>query len=110
MASGGSYVADFTLQLTPASDIPDIQFSSKVNQPEVEPWIVAAIHKGIGEFVRERQTEGKPVGGLRVALVEIHLHPIDSKESAFMFAAYKAMKQAFQLHETSAQIDAKGSK
>jgi len=105
MASGGSYVAMFTLRLTPAQDAPDIEFSNEVTQPALEPWIVAAIRKGIEEFVGEYRSEGKHVGRLRIALVEIRVHPIDSKESAFALAAYKAMKQAFQAHEAILELE-----
>jgi hypothetical protein len=104
MASGGSYVAIFTLRLTPAYDIPDIQFSNEVSEPKVEPWIVASIRKGIDEFARARESKGNRVGCLRVALVDISVHPIDSKESAFMYAAYMAMKQAFQNDEILIEV------
>ena len=98
--TGGDYVAIFTLRLTPVRNTPDVCFINELRRPEVELWIVAAIQKGVEIFVSERQAGGAPVGGLRVALVDIDIHPTDSKESAFTYAGYKAMQQAFQCHET----------
>ena len=50
-------------------------------------------------FVVQREREGRPVGCFRVDLIEIHVHPVDSKETAFMRAAYLAMTRVFEAHE-----------
>ena len=84
MASGGSFVAYFTLRLTPLRDSAEVQFSSEASEPELEPWMASAIERGIRDFVSQRERDGKPVGYVRVALVDIRVHPVDSKESAFI--------------------------
>jgi len=100
MASGGSYVAFFTLRLAPSREAPEVQFSNEVSKPEVEAWIVSAIERGIRDFIGQRERDGKPVGYLRVALVDIRVHLLDSKAWAFTQAAFMAMTQAFEAHET----------
>jgi len=104
MASGGSYVAIFTLRLMPTPGIPEVRFSSEASDPHLEQWMVSAIERGVREFVAERDRDGRPVGCLDVALVEIHVHPIDSKEHRFTWAAFEAMSEAFKAHETFVDI------
>jgi hypothetical protein len=108
--TGGDYVAVFTLRLTPVRGTPDISFSNAVTAPELQPWIVAAIQRGIQLFASERESERGPVGGLKVTLVDISIHPTDSKESAFTYAAFKAMQQAFDAHETLVELEASPKK
>lgn len=39
MASGGSYVAIFTLRITPVTNSPVLTFSSEASDPHLESWI-----------------------------------------------------------------------
>jgi translation elongation factor EF-G len=100
MASGGSYVAIFTLRITPARDSQVVTFSSEASDPHLESWMESAVERGVSEFVAQRERDGRPVGCFRVALTDIHVHPLDSKEIAFVRAASMAMTQAFEAHET----------
>ena len=93
-------VAMFTLRLTPVPGIRGVRFGNEVCKPELESWIIGAVERGVMEFVSERDQEHKPVGCLAVTLVDIDIHPVDSRETGFMLAAYFAMKQAFQAHES----------
>jgi elongation factor G len=104
MASGGSYCAVFTLRLTPVRNVPAVTFSCEATAPHLEPWIAAAVEKGVREFVSARERDGRPVGCLRVSLIDIQIHPADSKEHAFMRAAHMAMAQAFEAHETFVDV------
>jgi len=98
MASGGSYVAIFTLRLAPVRDVPEVRFSCEASDPHLEPWMVSAIERGVREFVAERERDRRPIGCVHVALVDIRVHPADSKETAFVRAASMAMSQAFEHH------------
>lgn len=100
MASGGSYVAAFTLRITPACDSQDVTFRSEASDLHLEAWMESAVETGIREFVEQRERDGRPVGCFHVALADIQIHPTDSKETAFMRAAFIAMTQAFEAHET----------
>jgi translation elongation factor EF-G len=104
MATGGSHVAVFALRLTPSPDFQDVRFNCEASALPLEPWMVSAIERGVREFVRKREHDGKPVGCLHVALVDIQVHPADSKETAFMRAAQMAMAQAFEAHETAIDV------
>jgi elongation factor G len=103
-ASGGSYVAILTLRLTPARSISGVEFATAISRPELEPWILSAIEKGVRMFIEEREEERKPIGQLLVTLVDIDIHPIDSRELAFSIAAYRAMKQAFKENEVIVDV------
>src|SRR5689334_22002115 len=98
-SSSADCVAIFKLRLTPVVGLRGICFANKVPGPEVEPRITAAIERGVMQFATEREQEGRPVGSLRVAPVDIYVHPVDGRDSGFTLAAYFAMKQAFQTHE-----------
>jgi elongation factor G len=100
MASGGSYVAVFTLRITPSRDSQNVAFSSEASDPHLESWMESAIERGVREFVAQRQRDGRPVGCFHVALTDIRVHLVDSKEIAFMRAAVMAMTQAFEAYET----------
>jgi translation elongation factor EF-G len=101
LASGGSYVAIFTLRLSPSPQEAEIRFSSEVSVPQVDQWVISSIEKGVREFVGQREREGTPIGYVSVVLVDIDLHPGDSKEAAFIRAGFMALSEAFQKHETS---------
>jgi translation elongation factor EF-G len=94
-ASGGSYFAVFTLRLAPDLDDDAIRFASMVDDREAEPWI-PYIEEGVRSFLERRAQEGCPVGHLRVTLVAITLHPVDSQPYRFRQAAEMAMSQAFE--------------
>ena len=100
-SSGGSYVAIFTLRLTPALDDATVRFTSEVTTPEAAPWI-PHIEQGVRDFERQRAQENRPVGYFRVALVDIYVHEIDSKAWRFTEAASIAMSQAFAAHGVAA--------
>ena len=104
MASGGSYVAIFTLRLMPTPGVPGVRFSSEASEPHLDHWMVSAIEQGVREFVAGRERDGRPVGCLDVALVDIHVHPVDSKEHRFTWAAFEAMTEAFKAHETFVDV------
>ena len=61
--------------------------------------MTAAIERGVNEFVDQRKCEEKPVGFFRVALIDISVHPVDSRELPFTRAAILALTQAFKEHE-----------
>ena len=102
MSSGGSYVALFTLRLTPTLYEATVHFSSEVTAPSATPWI-PSIERGVREFERQRQEEGRPVGYFRVALVDVDIHELDSKAARFTQAALIAMRKAFAAHETAVE-------
>lgn len=102
--SSADAVAIFKLRLTPVIGLRGIRFASDALQTEVEPRITAAIERGVTQFVNEREEEGKPVGGLCVKPFDIYVHPVDGRDIGFILAAYFAMKQAFQDHETLVDI------
>ncbi|QEH35091.1 elongation factor G [Aquisphaera giovannonii] len=94
-ASGGSYVAVFTLRLAPDLDDAAVRFVNAVEDPEVGHWALH-IEEGVRAYVETRAAAGFPVGYLRVTLVEITLHPVDSQPYRFREAAVMAMTQAFE--------------
>jgi translation elongation factor EF-G len=93
--SGGSFVAIFTLRLSPEPGEASVRFANAVEDSAVEYW-VPFIEEGIQSFVEERRASGQPIGYLRVTLVSITLHEVDSKPYRFREAAEMAMSQAFQ--------------
>jgi translation elongation factor EF-G len=93
--SGGSYVAIFTLRLSPDLDDSAVCFASAVDDPEAVPWI-PYIEEGVRSFADQRARAGRPIGHLRVTLVAIKIHPVDSKPRRFKEAAEMAMYQAFE--------------
>jgi translation elongation factor EF-G len=95
LMSGGSYVAIFTLRLAPDLDDEAVQFVSTVDDEEAAPW-VPYIEEGVRSFVEKRAQVGGPVGHLRVTLIAITIHPVDSKGWRFKQAAELAMAQAFE--------------
>jgi len=98
--TGGDYVAIFTLRITPAQDSQAVTFTSEASDPHLESWMVSAVERGVREFVAQRERDGRPVGCFHVALTDIWVQPVDSKEIAFVRAAVLAMTQAFESHET----------
>lgn len=96
--------AVFNLRLTPVVGLRGICFASEAPKLQVEPWIIAAIEKGVMRFVTDCEEEGRPVGGLRVSPFDIQIHPVDSRDICFTLAAYYAMGQAFQAHATLVDI------
>jgi translation elongation factor EF-G len=102
-ASGGSYVAIFTPRLAPDLNDAAVRFASAIDEPEAEPWI-PCIEEGVRAFVDRRAREGFPMGHLRVTLVAITLHPVDSNPRRLRQAAEMAMSQAFEA--TGVDLDA----
>lgn len=100
MASGGSFVAIFTLRMTPNPSEPSVKFASTVDDPDLEPWMLQAIERGVFEFAAERARDDQPIGAIDVVLTSIRIHPVDSKDFAFVKAAKKAMVEAFSKHAT----------
>lgn len=96
-SSGGSYVAIFTLRMTPTPDDAEVRFAYVVNDEDAKPWI-PFIEEGVRSFVEQRAAEGRPVGYFSVTLVKIRVHPIDSKGRRFKQAAEIAMAKAFESH------------
>jgi translation elongation factor EF-G len=94
-ASGGSYVAIFTLRLAPDLNDAAVRFASAIDDPEAGPWI-PCIEEGVRAFVGRRAQEGFPIAHLRVTLVAITIHPVDSNPWRFRQAAEMAMSQAFE--------------
>jgi hypothetical protein len=107
--SSADCVAIFKLRLTPVVGLRGIRFANEESKPEVEPWITAAIERGVMKFVIEREEEGRPVGSLCVTPFDIYVHPVDSRDIGFTIAAYFAMKQAFQGYETTVEIGPEGA-
>jgi hypothetical protein len=93
-ASGGSYVANLTLRVSPDLDTPGVSFLSAVDDPDAVPF-VPFIEEGVREFVARRAAEGQAVGHLRVMLTAITIHPIDAKGWRFKQAAGMALAAAF---------------
>jgi hypothetical protein len=102
--TGGDYFAVFTLRITPACDSEDVRFSCEASDPDLTPGTMSAIERGVREFVAQRQRDGKPVGCFRVAVTEIQIHPVDTREFALAAAAFKALTQAFGAHETLVDV------
>ncbi|MCI0737811.1 MAG: hypothetical protein L0Y72_02115 [Gemmataceae bacterium] len=95
-ASGGSRFALFTLALAPNPEEAGVQFVNRLaSDDDGQPW-VQFVEEGVGEFVEQRRREGKPIGRLCVSLLDLAVHPIDSKPRAYRVAAVKAMQQAFE--------------
>jgi translation elongation factor EF-G len=93
--SGGSYVAIFTLRLAPDLDDSAVCFTSTVDDPEAVPW-VPYIEEGVRSFAEQRAQAGCSIGHLRVTLIAVIIHPVDSKPWRFKQAAEMAMSQAFE--------------
>jgi translation elongation factor EF-G len=93
--SGGSYFAVFTLRLAPDLDEAAVRFTSIVDDPEAIPW-VPSIEEGVRSFAEQRARAGHPIGYLRVTLITVTVHPVDSKSWRFKQAAEMAMSQAFE--------------
>jgi len=93
--SGGSFVANLTLRVTPDLDEPGVRFASTVTDPEATPYI-SFVEEGVPVFVARRASEGRSVGHLRVTLLAITIHPVDAKSRRFTEAAEKAMSLAFE--------------
>ena len=98
--SGGSFCAIFTLRLTPNLDEPEVRFESEVDDAEAMFWI-PYIQEGVQQFIQERENTGKPIGYLHIALIDIRIHPVDSKSHRFRQAAVIAMTEAFANHGIS---------
>jgi elongation factor G len=98
--------AVFNLRLTPVVGLRSICFANEAQKPEVEPRITAAIEKGVMQFARDSEEQGRPVGGLKVTPFDISVHPVDGRDICFTIAAYHAMKEAFEAHGTLVDIGA----
>ena len=95
--SGGSFVAIFTLRMIPDLENQTVSFASRVNDNKAIPWI-PFIEEGIRSFQEQRANQGKPIGLLRIELIAITIHPVDSKSYRFKEAAVMAMSEAFETH------------
>ena len=84
--SGGSYFAVFTLRLAPDLDDVAVCFTSTVDDPEAVPC-VRHIEEGVQPFAEQRTQSGCPIGHLRVTLIAITIHLVDSKPWRFKQAA-----------------------
>jgi hypothetical protein len=91
--SGGSFVANLTLQLAPDLDVPGVSFNSTVTDPGAT-FYIALVEQGVRNFVALRASEGVELGYLRVTLAAITIHPVDAKSHRFTQAAEMAMAQA----------------
>lgn len=97
-ASGGSFVAIFTLRMIPTLEDQRVSFLNRVRDEVAIPWI-PFIEEGVRAFQEQRATQQKPIGLLRVELVAIKIHPVDSNPFRFKEAAVMAMSKAFEEHE-----------
>ena len=97
-ASGGSFVAIFTLRMIPDLEIHLVSFDSRVNDEEAIPWM-SFIEEEVRDFQKQRAIQRKPIGHLRVELVSIRIHPVDSNPFRFKEAALMSMSKAFDDHE-----------
>jgi hypothetical protein len=95
--SGGSFYAAFTLRFTPYLDDNEARFVNGLEGEEEKHW-GAYIENGVKEFLDQRAQEGKTIGCLRVTLVSIKIHPVDSKGHRYKQAAVLAMEKAFESH------------
>lgn len=96
--SGGSFCAIFTLRLAPCLEDNTVRFTNEVEGEEARYW-GKFIEEGVQAFVEQRAQAARPVGYLRVSLVDLKIHPIDSKGHRFKQAAVMAMEKAFESHE-----------
>ena len=95
--SGGSFCAIFTLRLTPNLDDKGVYFVSELTDDADRHWALF-IEEGVMSFLAQRHQEGRAIGYLRIALVDIQVHPVDSKAHRFKEAALMAMEMAFESH------------
>jgi len=93
-ASGGSYLADMTLRLSPDLDISGVVFSNELKEPEATPYVMY-VERGIQSVIQRRPAEGRSVGHLRVALTAMPIQLVDAKGYRFAEAAERAIEMAF---------------
>jgi hypothetical protein len=94
-SSGGDFIANLTLRLSPDLDDPRVTFSSAVTDPAAD-FYVPFVEAGVRNFVEQCASKGNDVGHLRVTLTAITIHPVDKQARRFAEAAEMAMTQAFE--------------
>ena len=93
--SGGSFVANLTLRVTPDLENSGVTFTSAVTDEEAALYI-PFIEEGVRSFLNSRSAAGQPVGHLRVTLTAVTIHPVDAKARRFVEAAEMALSRAFE--------------
>jgi hypothetical protein len=59
--SGGSFVANLTLRLTPDLEEPGVIFESTVTDPDAT-YYIPFVEQGVRKFVTHRDLEGEKIG------------------------------------------------
>jgi hypothetical protein len=95
-ASGGSFVAIFTLKVEPDRGQDQILFVNELDVQDAAQHYVPAILRGVHEFAEHRARCLRPIAGVRVSLSDVSLHPVDSKEWAFQRATVLGLREAFK--------------
>src|SRR5262245_14183369 len=80
--SSADSIAIFTLRLAPDLGEPSVRFVDAVSDDEAAHW-VPYIEEGVRLFVEASAAQGRPIGYLRVTLVAITIHPIDTQSYRF---------------------------
>lgn len=85
------------LLIEPVLDRWGVDFVSAVMDPESE-WYVRGVMTGI-QGIAQRETHlGRPVGMLRVTLLDIDIHDVDSSERAFRRMGEEALQAILASH------------
>jgi len=97
-SSGGDYLADLTLRLSPDLDLIGVEFCNILTEPPAVDY-AADVELGIREFANRRAKDLRPIGYLRVTLLEMPISLVDAKPHRFKEAALMAMTAAFEAAE-----------
>ncbi|MCW6034780.1 elongation factor G [Spirulina subsalsa FACHB-351] len=91
---GSGQYAQVIGRLEPCSEI--FQFENQVQGGEIPKPFILACEKGFKDAMSTGFIQGYPVTGVKVILQGGSIHPVDSSENAFRFAARQGFEEAFR--------------